>query len=61
MSKRPETESTHQAPTADQKAQWESPLLRRAGGLGDILKQTGKNVLSEHDPGVEAYKPSGQQ
>jgi hypothetical protein len=60
MSKRPETDPT-QAQPAGQKARWESPNLRRAGDLGNILMQSGgKTVLSEADTGVEMYKPKGQ-
>jgi hypothetical protein len=59
MSKRPETDAT-QAQPASQKARWESPTLRRAGDLGNILMQGGKSVLSEADTGVEMYKPKGQ-
>jgi hypothetical protein len=54
MSKRPETDAT-QAQPAGQKARWESPTLRRAGDLGNILMQGGKSVLSEADTGVEMY------
>jgi len=59
MSKRPETDAT-QAQPAGQKARWESPNLRRAGDLGNILMQGGKSVISESDSGVEMYKPKGQ-
>ena len=60
MTKKSEVETTAPAVQADQKAQWQSPVLRRAGHLGDILQQQGKQGLSEHDPGVETYKPKGQ-
>ena len=60
MSNKPETEPTAPVVHAEEKAQWESPALRRAGHLADILQQAGKQGLSEHDPGVETYKPKGQ-
>ena len=53
-SKTPDTVS------AEQKARWEAPSLRRAGHLGDILRDTSKAGLSEHDPGIVTYKPNGQ-
>jgi hypothetical protein len=60
MSKKTETETAPSTTPADQKAPWESPALRHAGHVGDILLQTAKGGLSEHDPGILTYKPHGQ-
>jgi len=60
MSNKPEAEKAAPAAQPAETAKWESPELRRAGHLGDILQQIGKQGLSEHDPGVETYKPKGQ-
>lgn len=60
MSNERELDKTPHALPTDGKAQWESPTVRPVGSLGDVLLTTSKGGLSEHDPGIEAYKPSGQ-
>lgn len=59
MSNTPKTDSETLVPSQP-KAQWESPALHRVGHLGDVLKDTSKTGLSEHDPGITTYKPHGQ-
>ena len=34
--------------------------MAAAAHVGDILLQTAKGGLSEHDPGILTYKPHGQ-
>jgi len=60
MSKKPAVEPTAPQVQAEEKAQWEAPVLRHVGHLGDVLLTTSKTGLSEHDPGIETYKPHGQ-
>jgi hypothetical protein len=60
MSNTPKADSETPAVPSQPKAQWETPVLQRAGHLGDVLKDTSKTGLSEHDPGIVTYKPHGQ-
>ena len=55
---RESTESLHALPA--EKTAWESPTVRRVGNLGEVLLGSGKQGLSEADPGQTTYKPSGQ-
>jgi hypothetical protein len=59
MPNKPETEPTPPAVPSDART-WETPTLRQVGHLGDVLQTTSKAGLSEHDPGIETYKPKGQ-
>jgi hypothetical protein len=43
-----------------EKTAWESPTVRRVGNLGEVLLGSGKQGLSEADPGQTTYKPAGQ-
>lgn len=41
----------------EQKLVWETPVLRRAGHLGEVLQA--KGLVSEDDPGDIKYKTPG--
>lgn len=56
---RESTETLHVLPTTAKTA-WESPTVRRVGNLGEVLLGSGKQGLSEADPGQTTYKPAGQ-
>ena len=52
------TETLHTS--TPEKTTWESPTVRRVGNLGEVLLGSGKQGLSEADPGQTTYKPTGQ-
>jgi hypothetical protein len=53
------TKTPHAVPEKG-KTVWEPPTVRRVGNLGDVLLGSGKQGLSEADPGQTTYKPQGQ-
>jgi hypothetical protein len=60
MSHERELTDTLHASNATGKTAWESPTVRRVGNLGEVLLGSGKQGLSEADPGQTTYKPQGQ-